>query len=77
MKMNVEINYNLKTYMNYQCNHILLKGPRKGETCLKHAWFPFFYPCFCKQHALMHNIPITKEEVNEFIKMNRLLTNNT
>ena len=53
--------------MNYQCNHILLKGPRKGETCLKHAWFPFFFPCFCKQHALMYNIPITKEEVNEFI----------
>ena len=60
--------------MDYQCNHILTKGTRQGERCSRVAWFPFFYRCFCKQHALMHNIPITKEEVNEFILS---LTNNT
>ena len=57
--------------MNYQCNHILLKGQRKGEPCNKNAWFPFFFPCFCKQHALIHKIPITKEEVNGFIVNNK------
>ena len=53
--------------MDYQCNHILTKGVRKGEQCTKIAWFPFFFRCFCKQHAIMHNIPITSEETNIFI----------
>ena len=52
----------------YKCNHILLKGKRKGEKCNKLAWYPFFYRCFCKQHALMYNIPTTQEETNIFIK---------
>ncbi len=54
--------------MEYQCNHILLSGPRKGKKCLHNAWFPFFYPCFCKKHAILHNIPITKEEVDHLIQ---------
>ena len=54
--------------MYYQCNHILTKGDNKGERCKKTAWFPFFYRCFCKQHAEMHNVPITPEEINLFIK---------
>ena len=58
--------------MDYQCNHILLKGTRKGERCSRVAWFPFFYRCFCKQHALMYNIPITKEEVSEFVFLNNI-----
>ena len=58
----------------YYCNHILSKGPRKGEKCTRIAWFPMFYRCFCRQHALIHNIPITKEEVDHFIQ---LLINNT
>ena len=53
--------------MDYQCHHILLKGPRVGERCTKLAWFPFFYRCFCKQHAEVNNVPITFEEVNLFI----------
>ena len=52
---------------NQKCNHILLKGPRKGMKCLHNAWFPFFYPCFCKKHAIINNIPITKGDVNELI----------
>ena len=54
--------------MEYQCNHILTKGNNKGERCKKIAWFPFFYRCFCKQHALIYNVPITSEETNLFIK---------
>ena len=54
--------------MDYQCNHILTKGTNKGERCKKVAWFPFFYRCFCKQHAKMHNVPITPEETTLFIK---------
>ena len=50
--------------MDYQCNHILTKGDNKGERCKKTAWFPFFYRCFCKQHAaLIYNVPITSIEV--------------
>ena len=56
--------------MDYQCNHILTKGVRKGEQCTKIAWFPFFFRCFCKQHAIMHNIPITPEETQLFISNN-------
>lgn len=63
--------------MNYQCIHILKKGKRKGETCNQNAWFPIFFPCFCKRHAVMYNIPITKEEVNQFIKENQSFTDNT
>ena len=51
-----------------KCVHILLKGPRKGNYCNKNAWFPFFYKCFCKQHALLNNVPISYEETNLFIK---------
>ena len=53
--------------MEYQCNHILLKGERKGERCSRVAWFPFFFRCFCKQHAEANHVPITFEEVNLFI----------
>ena len=53
--------------MEYQCNHILVKGKRKGERCTKIAWFPFFFRCFCKQHAIINHVPITFEEVNLFI----------
>ena len=58
--------------MKYQCNHILLKGPRKGEKCDKNAWFPFFFPCFCKQHALIHNVPIMPEEVQQLLQQYKL-----
>lgn len=51
-----------------ECNHILLKGKRKGQKCTQIAWYPLFYRCFCKQHALMYNIPITPEDTNIFIK---------
>lgn len=54
--------------MDNQCLHILTKGDNKGNQCNKIAWFPFFYRCFCKQHALIHNIPITPEETKQFIK---------
>jgi hypothetical protein len=53
--------------MEYQCNHILTKGNNKDQRCTKIAWFPFFYRCFCKQHAIMYNIPVTPEETNLFI----------
>ena len=53
--------------MDYQCNHILTKGKNKGERCKKVAWFPIFYRCFCKQHALKYNVPITHKETNDFI----------
>jgi len=51
-----------------ECIHILQKGPRKNQTCNKTAWFPFFYRCYCKQHALINNIPMTIKETNMFIK---------
>ena len=54
--------------MEHQCNHTLTKGNNKGERCKKIAWYPFFYRCFCKQHALIYNVPITPEETNLFIK---------
>ena len=54
--------------MNYQCNHILLKGPRKGDICNKNAWFPFFFKCYCKQHALMYGVPITHKDTMDFCK---------
>ena len=56
--------------MDNQCNHILLKGQRKGERCTRIAWFPMFYRCFCKQHALINNIPITKGDIDLFISNN-------
>lgn len=56
--------------MNDKCIHILMKGPRKGEVCEKIAWFPFFFRCYCRQHAITHNVPISNDEVNRFIKLN-------
>ncbi len=56
--------------MDDKCIHILLKGPRKGERYNKIAWFPFFFRCFCKQHAEMNNVPITKNDINVFIQQN-------
>jgi hypothetical protein len=57
--------------MNDQCIHILKTGKRKGERCNRNAWFPFFYKCFCKCHAEMYNVPITPQEVNDFIQQKR------
>tara|TARA_B100001094_G_C18002479_1_gene705918 strand:+ start:314 stop:505 length:192 start_codon:yes stop_codon:yes gene_type:complete len=54
--------------MENSCVHILKKGKNKGEKCNKNAYFPFFFPCFCKTHAEINNIPITPEEINLFIK---------
>lgn len=54
-----------------KCLYILTKGNRKGERCNRNAWFPFFYKCFCRTHAQVYNVPITVEEVNEFIKKNK------
>jgi hypothetical protein len=61
--------------MENSCVHILKKGPKKGEKCNKNAYFPFFYPCFCKTHAEMYNIPITPEEINLFIKYTKNILN--
>lgn len=57
--------------MEYQCNHILSKGPRKGERCTNLAWYPFFFRCFCRPHAEVNHVPITYDEIQLFI------TNNT
>ncbi len=62
--------------MEYQCIHILTKGERRGERCNRNAWFPFFYRCFCRRHAEMYNIPITYEDINEFIKTINLNNSN-
>lgn len=62
--------------MKYQCYHILEKGPNKGQLCNKNAWFPIFYPCFCKNHAEKHCVPITIEQTNTFINYLKLNTTN-
>ena len=53
--------------MNDQCYHILKRGPRKGERCNKNAYFPLFFPCFCKNHGVINNIPISPQDINIFI----------
>ena len=48
--------------MENSCVHILKKGKNKGEKCNKNAYFPFFFPCFCKTHAEINNIPMIISE---------------